>query len=193
MNHPNLILASQSPRRQQLLEQAGLSFQVIPSDIDEGNFEFEEPITYVQKLAFAKAKHVALKHPSKWVIGADTIVSINETILGKPTSKASARAMLTHLSGAMHSVYTGYAISHYHRAYNHVNYAKTDVYFKELSDDEIKWYIETSEPYDKAGAYAIQGLGSSLIKKINGSYTNVVGLPVCEVIEHLLYHNAIQR
>lgn len=188
-----LILASQSPRRQALLKQAGLSFQVIPSYIDESGFDFEDPVTFVQKLAFAKAKHIARKHPDKWIIGADTIVSINETILGKPTSKDSARAMLKHLSGNMHCVYTGYAICHHHRSHNHVNYVKTDVYFKRLVDDEIEWYIDTSEPYDKAGAYAIQGLGSSLIKKINGSYTNVVGLPVCEVIEHLLYHDAIQR
>jgi septum formation protein len=144
-NHdPLLILASRSPRRRYLLEQAGLSFSVIPSSIDE------------------------------------------TSVLGKPGSRAEARTMLKQLSGQTHEVFTGYSIccEEKHRKFSET--VKTEVLFKDLSDQEIEWYIHTAEPFDKAGAYAIQGLGTFLVKSINGSYTNVVGLPVCEVIEFLI-------
>ncbi len=108
-------------------------------------------------------------------------------------SKADARVMLQQLSGKTHQVYTGFAIYNYQQAHFHVDFVKTDVQFKALGDAEIEWYLQTKEPYDKAGAYAIQGLGASLIKKIKGSYTNVVGLPVCEVVACLIKQGVVTR
>jgi septum formation protein len=185
-NDPFLILASKSPRRRYLLKQAGISFSVIPSSIDESSVPVSSPETYVKALSEAKADNVSIKFPEKWVIGADTIVLKDGAILGKPGSKAEARAMLKQLSGQTHQVLTGYAI--YCKAKNRKfsETVKTQVLFKSLTDKEIEWYIHTKEPFDKAGAYAIQGLGTFLVKSINGSYTNVVGLPVCEVIEFLI-------
>jgi septum formation protein len=186
-----LILASKSPRRKYLLEQAGLEFCVIPSTIDEGEITITEPAHYVRYLAETKARDVAEVHPANWVIGADTIVLIDGMILGKPFSKEDARNMLKRLSGRVHQVFTGYSIVHTDNKRILSKTIKTKVQFKELSDHEIDWYIHTPEPFDKAGAYAIQGLGTFLVKSIEGSYTNVVGLPVCEVIETLLAEGAI--
>ena len=185
-SNTNFILASKSPRRHYLLTQAGLEFEVIPSTIDESEFPLSDPETYVQVLATAKALDIARKHPESWVIGADTIVLIDETILGKPRSKNQARAMLQQLSGKTHQVLTGYCICCESRQVLFSETVTTSVLFKQLSEDEIEWYIGSDEPFDKAGAYAIQGLGTFLVKAINGSYTNVVGLPVCEVIEFLI-------
>ncbi len=183
---PLLILASRSPRRQYLLEQAGLSFSVIPSSIDETSVPITSPETYVRVLSEAKADNVSEKYPEKWVIGADTIVLKDQTILGKPGSRAEARTMLKQLSGRTHQVFTGYSICCRKKQRKFSETVKTEVLFKNLTDQEIEWYIHTNEPFDKAGAYAIQGLGTFLVKSINGSYTNVVGLPVCEVIEFLI-------
>ena len=188
---PLLILASQSPRRRYLLEQAGLKFTVIPSDIDESSVPLSSPDVYVRALAEAKAKHVSAKYPESWVIGADTIVMIGGSILGKPGSIEDARTMLERLSGQVHQVFTGFSICRQIENRLYSDSIKTDVLFKELSPAEIEWYIHTQEPFDKAGAYAIQGLGTFLVKRINGSYTNVVGLPVCEVIEYLIKEKAI--
>lgn len=188
---PLIILASSSPRRRYLLTQAGLSFSVIPSDINEYSIFRSPPETYVKVLAEAKADNVSNKHPESWVIGADTIVLIDNTILGKPASIAEARSMLKRLSGQTHRVLTGYAICNKAKGRKFSETIKTEVLFKNLSDDEIEWYIHTKEPFDKAGAYAIQGLGTFLVKSINGSYTNVVGLPVCEVIEFLIKEGVI--
>jgi len=185
-NDPFLILASKSPRRRYLLKQAGLSFSVIPSSIDETSVPVSPPETYVKVLSEAKADNVATKFPEKWVVGADTIVLKDDAILGKPGSKAEARAMLKQLSGQTHQVLTGYAICCKAKNRKFSETVKTEVLFKSLTDKEIEWYIHTKEPFDKAGAYAIQGLGTFLVKSINGSYTNVVGLPVCEVIEFLI-------
>ncbi len=183
---PLLILASRSPRRRYLLEQAGLSFSVIPSSIDETSIPISSPETYVRVLSEAKAHNVSEKYPGKWVIGADTIVLKDQTILGKPGSIAEARTMLKQLSGRTHQVFTGYSICCKVKNRQFSETIKTEVLFKNLTDPEIEWYIHTTEPFDKAGAYAIQGLGTFLVKSINGSYTNVVGLPVCEVIEFLI-------
>jgi septum formation protein len=184
--NPQLILASRSPRRRTLLEQAGLTFAVIPGDFDENGVPLTAPADYVKTLAQAKADEIAECYPASCVIGADTIVTINGAILGKPADPAAARQMLGRLSGQTHGVFTGYAIVCKHKHIRVCDAIKTDVRFKELSDDEIDWYIRTGEPFGKAGAYAIQGLGTFLVRRINGSYTNVVGLPVCEVIETLL-------
>lgn len=193
INNPFLILASESPRRKYLLEQAGLSFTVIPAGFDESSVEITAPEAYVKILAESKAGEVSGKYPESWVIGADTIVVIENTILGKPDSRSQAREMLKRLSGQIHQVFTGYAICC--KAGNRIfsEAVKTDVMFKKLTDEEIEWYIHTKEPFDKAGAYAIQGLGTFLVKSINGSYTNVVGLPVCEVIEVLIREGVLGR
>lgn len=183
---PHLILASQSPRRRYLLEQAGLRFSVIPSSVDEDAIELTEPAAYVKTLAQAKAEAVAREYPGSWVIGADTVVTIDSAILGKPDDPEEARRMLEQLGGHSHDVYTGYAIVCKKRRLTVSKAIRTDVQFKELNAKEIEWYIQTGEPFDKAGAYAIQGMGTFLVRRINGSYTNVVGLPVCEVIEDLL-------
>jgi len=183
---PLLILASKSPRRRYLLKQAGLSFTVIPSTFDESKVPLSSPEAYVKFLAEAKANQVSENYPARWVIGADTIVMIDGYLLGKPDSRADARLMLKRLSGKTHQVFTGYCICCRSKDRIHSEVIKTDVRFKNLSDTEIEWYIRTNEPFDKAGAYAIQGLGTFLVKSIKGSYTNVVGLPVCEVIEFLI-------
>jgi septum formation protein len=183
---PTLILASQSPRRRYLLEQAGLTFAVIPSTFDEGSIQLTDPATYVKTLAEAKADEIAKQYPDHWVIGADTIVTIDNAILGKPGTPDEARLMLERLSGQSHFVYTGYAIVCKNRPTCICEAIQTDVQFKDLTADEIGWYVQTGEPFDKAGAYAIQGMGTFLVRRISGSYTNVVGLPVCEVIEALI-------
>jgi len=188
---PQLILASTSPRRRYLLKQAGLSFTVIPADFDESSLPPTEPADYVRKLAEAKARNVAVRYPQSWVIGADTIVLIGNTILGKPASKDEARTMLKRLSGATHRVLTGYAVCCTAKDRCFSETVQTDVTFKELTDKEIEWYIHTEEPFDKAGAYAIQGLGTFIVKSISGSYTNVVGLPVCEVISVLIQEGVL--
>jgi septum formation protein len=190
-NKPLLILASKSPRRKYLLEQAGLEFSVLPSEVDEDEITVTEPDHYVKYLAEAKAKDISEKYPENWILGADTIVLIDGMILGKPGSKQDAFAMLKRLSGRTHIVYTGFCLICKKKNRLISQTVQTNVLFKELSDHEIEWYIHTPEPFDKAGAYAIQGLGTFLVKSIEGSYTNVVGLPVCEVIELLLKEGAI--
>ncbi len=186
-----LILASRSPRRKYLLEKAGLSFEVIPSGIDETKVPLSDPDKYVRQLAEIKAQDIAKQYPRRWVIAADTIVVINDMILGKPDSEEDARTMLNQLSNRTHQVLTGYALFCRDENCFHSNVITTQVRFKKLNASEIEWYIHTGEPFDKAGAYAIQGIGTFLVKSIKGSYTNVVGLPVCEVIEFLIKKNVV--
>ncbi len=186
VDNADLILASQSPRRKYLLEQAGLTFRVIPSRIDESKRPLSPPGDYVQSLAIAKAEDVARSNPDSWVLGADTIVAVDGRMLGKPKSAQEARIMLRRLSGKTHQVFTGFCICRQRTARQLADTVRTEVTVKTLTDQEINWYISTGEPFDKAGAYAIQGLGTFLVRRINGSYTNVVGLPVCEVVEILI-------
>ncbi len=188
-----IILASHSPRRKLLLENAGLQFTIIPSRINEEDFRESDPENHVKILANAKAADVAKKYPDCWIIGADSIVLINKTILEKPKSIADARHMLNLLSGNIHLVLTGYAIMCEKKSHFFSDVVTSSVTFKTLTHEEMDWYVHTTEPYDKAGGYAIQGLGSFMIKSINGSYTNVVGLPVCEVIDHLYQESVITR
>ena len=189
--NPKIILASKSPRRSYLLTQAGLTFSVIPSSVDENEIPVTSPERYVRQLAEIKAEDISKQYPDSWVIGADTIVVIDEAILGKPESRDNAREMLKRLSGRTHQVFTGYCICCKSKQKLVSESIKTDVQFKHLTDDEIEWYIHTKEPFDKAGAYAIQGLGTFLVRSINGSYTNVVGLPVCEVLEFFIKEKII--
>jgi septum formation protein len=186
-----IILASKSPRRKYLLSRAGLTFTVVPSAFDESTISLSSPALYARVLAESKAREVSEKYPEAWVIGADTIVLIDGLVLGKPGSIDEARSMLYRLSGQTHQVLTGYCICCRSADRFFSETVKTDVTFKKLTEEEIEWYIHTDEPFDKAGAYAVQGLGTFLVKSIHGSYTNVVGLPVCEVIEFLIREGVV--
>ena len=190
---PQLILASKSPRREFLLKQAGIKFSVIPSEIDESSIQISSPEQYAKQLALEKAKYIADRNPKAWVIGADTIVVIDGEVLGKPISDEDARRMLRKLSGHTHQVITGYCILCQSLSRLNNEAVTTDVTFKHLTEDEIDWYIRSGEPFDKAGAYAIQGMGAFIVKSINGSYTNVVGLPVCEVVELLSIEGILKQ
>lgn len=185
MQKSRLILASESPRRRYLLKQAGFIFSIIPSKINEATVTHVSPEKNARLLAEAKAVDVGRDHPHCWVMGADTIVAVSNQTLGKPASDQEANRMLRQLSGKSHRVYTGYALRHHGRDYLFSESVCTTVQFKTLTPSEIEWYLATKEPFDKAGAYAIQGKGAFMVKRINGSYTNVVGLPVSEVIDAL--------
>ncbi|MDK2810068.1 MAG: nucleoside triphosphate pyrophosphatase [Petroclostridium sp.] len=177
-----IILASDSPRRQELLKQIGLEFEVMPSKVEEEINDNQCPEQLVQQLSYSKAKDIADKmaYPCI-VIGADTIVVYKNNILGKPRSNEEAYTMLKMLNGDIHYVFTGFTIIRTDNGKVVTEYEKTLVKFKEMSDEEITGYVNTKEPMDKAGAYGIQGLGSLLVEKIEGDYFNVVGLPLAKL------------
>jgi septum formation protein len=180
-----LILASKSPRRYELLKQMGFDFEVIPSRVAENFVKTESPEEHVIRLAEAKAGDVARENPDRWVIAADTVVYIGRSILGKPRDREEAAEMLRRLSGQEHRVLTGFSVCHLGKKKGNQKAVETAVKVKGLTPDEIEWYVQTGELFDKAGGYAIQGIGSFMIKSIRGSYTNVVGLPLCELIQML--------
>ena len=194
------ILASASPRRKELLEQIGMKFEVRVSEAEEIT-EATEPAEYVMELSLLKAEDVAGKIPVMYdargvnqdfvVIGSDTVVAAAGEILGKPKDKDDARRMITMLSGKTHQVYTGVTLMIFkdERMTRETFYEKTDVTFYEMTETQIEKYISSSEPYDKAGAYAIQGLCSAYIKGINGDYSSVVGLPVSRICHELTKYN----
>jgi len=188
-----IVLASKSPRRRDLLTQAGLTVTVIPSAVEEKSLPPARPEDHVRIRAEAKAKEVAIRYPDCWVIGADTEVTINGRILGKPRHASDARNMLQTLSGKVHKVFTGYCICCMNNQQFFADTVSTNVQFKTLAEKEIAWYVRTREPYDKAGGYGIQGLGTVFVKRIEGSYTNVVGLPVCEVVACLTKAGVVSR
>ena len=177
----NVILASNSPRRKQILEDAGIVFTVVPSNFNEEQVKGLSPKNYCVYLAENKAKSV-YKGDNSVVIGADTIVLLDGEILGKPKNESDATLMLKKLSGKMHSVITGYAVIKNGTVYS--GFEETFVEFNKLSDTLIKTYVESGLPLDKAGAYGIQD-GFPLVKKITGDYLNVVGLPVNKILEIL--------
>ncbi|MGB6067732.1 MAG: Maf family protein [Desulfomonilaceae bacterium] len=182
----DLILASASPRRRDLLAGLRAHFRVVPSGVPEELLEGETPQAHVSRLALDKAEDVSRRIPNQWVLGADTIVLIDEKILGKPRDENEAQAMLARLAGRTHEVFTGYAIVHANfPGLKRVRCVKSQVHIRELAPQEIADYVDTGEPMDKAGAYAIQGIGSGIVERISGSYTNVVGLPICEVARDL--------
>jgi septum formation protein len=179
----HLILASSSPRRKELLENLHLTFEISSSNADESFNPGTPPDVIVMDLAERKAKDVAKRYPDSFVIGADTVVVIDDQVLGKPSDEQEAREMLRLLSGTTHSVFTGVAIVNANQAVRF--FEKTDVTFWELTPSEIEAYIKSGEPFDKAGGYGIQGFGSILVRKISGDYFNVVGLPVSKTIREL--------
>jgi len=177
------VLASQSPRRAALLTAAGFSFTQVPADVDETLLPGERPEAHVKRLARAKAQVIAGLHPDAIILGADTVVVLGPDILGKPTDAADASRMLRLLAGRTHQVYTGVALWHGGQLRDAVEISAVE--FTTLSTEEIDWYVASGEPMDKAGAYAVQGLASRFVARIDGSYSGVVGLPVA-VVHRLL-------
>ncbi|MDZ4184714.1 MAG: Maf family nucleotide pyrophosphatase [Desulfuromonadales bacterium] len=191
---PAIVLASASPRRKELLERVGVICAVVPSDINEDYIPGESPREHVLRLAQEKALEIAGRAdvPGRWFIGSDTVVVRDNAILGKPIDAADAAAMLTSLSGRSHEVLTAFTVLDREQSTTISEVVCTAVRFKELTAAEISGYIASGEPFDKAGAYAIQGIGVFMVQAINGSYTNVVGLPLCEVIDALEHMGAVK-
>ncbi len=187
-----LILASASPRRKELLEQVRIPFRVLPSHIDE-NGEKGEPFELCTRLAEKKALSLCNISRSSWILGADTVVVKDGIIMGKPVDAGEAAYMLNSLSNGDHDVITGFSIVDPSGCVSESGHVSTTVSFKSLTGEEIDAYIKTGEPYGKAGAYAIQGIGAFMIKSISGSYSNVVGLPLYAVIDTLNRVKAIDR
>ena len=187
MSASSLVLASASPRRRDLLRSVGIDFSVVPSCASETEVAGETPQEHVIRLSLEKARAVAGDGNvrGRWFLGSDTIVLRDHTILGKPGSPKEAFAILQSLSGRAHEVISGYALLDRQSRLEKSGTVTTVVHFKQLSEEEIHGYITTGESSDKAGAYAIQGIGAFMVKSIEGSYTNVVGLPLCEVVELL--------
>jgi septum formation protein len=174
-----LILASASPRRAELLHNAGIAFTVVPAHVREEPLPNETPLNYAQRLAREKASAIFASHPEDAVLGADTVVVVDEHLLEKPTDAEDAIRMLRLLSGRTHQVITGICVlaERFERRESEI----TQVTFSQLSEDEIAAYVRTGEPMDKAGAYAIQGMASRWAERIEGCYFNVVGLPMPRV------------
>lgn len=175
-----LVLASASPRRKELLAQAGYDFEVVAADIDETRRVEEAPADYVKRLALEKAQAVAALRPNAVVIGADTTVALEEHVLNKPKNKADAERMLRKLSRKTHQVHTGVAVVSGERAVTHVE--TTHVTFRAISQEEMRIYLASGDPLDKAGAYGIQGYAARWIPRIEGDYFNVVGLPIAALV-----------
>lgn len=180
-----LVLASQSPRREALLRQIGLDFEVVPSGVDESVLEGLSPAEAAEKLALQKAVSVAANRSQGLVVGADTVVVLGGRILGKPADPEEAAAMLRRLSGREHQVITGLAVVDAATGRTRSGTVTTNVRFATLTPDLIARYVATGEPLDKAGAYGIQGFGALLIEGIRGCYYNVVGLPLHRLAELL--------
>lgn len=189
-----IVLASASPRRSQLLAGMGITFTVVPSDAPEDELPEETPPQHVTRLSLLKAREVARRGEvaGRWFIGSDTVVVRDATILGKPVDAHDAATMLRSLSNRSHRVISGYAVIDRVSGQEFAAAVTTMVRFRELTEREIQGYIATGEPFGKAGAYAIQGIGAFMIPAIEGSYTNVVGLPLCEVVETLERMGAVR-
>ena len=180
-----MILASESPRRRELLAAVGVPFRVVPSGIDEIPRSGESPSRFVRRAALDKAEAVAALHPSSFVLSADTIVVADGRILGKPRDRAEARRMLARLAGREHRVYTAVCLLCRERGFRELGTEVTRVRFRPLTPAEVAAYARTGECDDKAGAYAAQGAGMLLIDRIAGSFSNVVGLPMTRVVAML--------
>ena len=178
---PPLVLASMSPRRRWLLEKLGRPFDVVAPDIAEVARAGEAPEAFAQRMADEKAAEVVARRLDAWVLAADTVVALDATALGKPKGTAEAVAMLTTLTARSHTVFTGVTLLRPGGMAAERTVVATPVVFRALSAEEIQAYIATGEPFDRAGAYAIQGEGAHLVDRVEGSYTNVIGLPLPEV------------
>ncbi|WP_316347566.1 Maf family protein [Desulfuromonas acetoxidans] len=189
----NIVLASASPRRRELLAGLGIDFQVVPSQIDEDRLEGESAEEFVRRLSRDKALDVANRSDidGRWFIGSDTIVVCDQQILGKPTDHDDARRMLQMLSGRSHQVMSAYTIHDRETEEDIVRCEITEVWFRPLTGREIEGYIASGEPADKAGSYAIQGLGAFMVTAIHGSYTSVVGLPLSQIVSDLIQLGAV--
>lgn len=186
MELPPLILASQSPRRKLLLKQIGLTFSVQPSAVREDLWVHESPEHNAKRIALSKALEVSRTITRGIVIGADTIVVLGRSILGKPRTKAEAKTMLKRLSGRMHTVYTAFALVDVERKRRVVRIEKTKVWFRVLSQQEIQEYVRSGSPMDKAGAYGIQDdYGAVFVKRVEGCFYNVVGFPLTKFYQTL--------
>lgn len=183
---PKVYLASASPRRRELLSAMGITAEAITSDVDELSIPADHPRTFAIRAAYAKANDVATRvAEGSWVIGADTVVTREMILYGKPNTEAEARRTLRALSGEAHDVITGIALVRAGSTTSFLHAERTRVFFRPLEDAEIDAYIATGEPMDKAGSYGIQGRGGNLIDRIDGDYFNVVGLP-CRALAMLL-------
>ena len=184
-NLGKIILASKSPRRESILNKIDLNFIIVPSNINE-NFDTDlKPSKYVKLCAEKKASKVSLSYKNNYIIGADTIVVLNNKILGKPKDKTESYEMLKMLSGKTHKVFSGVSIQQYYKKINESFYCMTNVTLNNLSDDLISFYIKKHKPFDKAGSYGIQDWFSSQVSSVNGCYYNVMGLPLSEVFKRL--------
>jgi septum formation protein len=179
-----LLLASASPRRREILENLGFDFEILPADVDESEVPWNDPVESAKLLAEIKAVEVQVKRPRKTIIAADTIVLCDGEVMGKPATNEEAAGMLGRLSGRAHEVVTGITVLAPPNI-RLIEAESTKVFFRELSKSEITRYINTREPFDKAGAYAIQGYASAFIDRIEGDYFNVVGLPVARLFRML--------
>ena len=187
-----LVLASASPRRKQLLRQIGIPFRTITNRVNEDTVS-REPLRNARLLAEAKAHAVVEKCEGSWILGADTIVVLGRVVLGKPADEDEAFAMLRQLSGREHRVITGFCLVASDAKKFYSEAVVTRVTFRVLTKEEIFGYVATGEPFGKAGSYGIQGIGAFLVKGISGSYTNVVGLPLCALVSALLANGAIKK
>ncbi len=178
-----VILASQSPRRRELLRQVGIDHEVMPADVDETYLAHEAPPPHAERLARLKAATLAAEHPHALVIGADTIVVIDGMVLGKPADAADARRMLARLSGRTHWVYTAVAVARDGQLVSGVE--AVEVTFRPLSPQQVDAYVATGEPMDKAGGYGIQGFGATLVERIHGDYFAVMGLALGRLVQLL--------
>jgi septum formation protein len=186
-----LILASRSPRRKRFLESLGLSFQITAADIEEIRVDQETPELFVERMAREKALEVGRMYPGAWILAADTIVSIEDSIFAKPRSEAGAVDMLLMLAGREHSVMTASCLLNRESDVNVVERARTTVRFSPFTERVARAYVQTGEPLDKAGGYGIQGRGGALVESICGSYSNVVGLPIAETLALLQRYDVI--
>lgn len=179
------ILASQSPRRRELLSSIGLEFEVMPSNVPEVRGAGESPEEYVARLSREKAEAIATRHRDAWIIAADTTVLLGDQLLEKPADDEDAKRMLATIAGKTHIVYSGVTLRHAARDWRDTRVAESEVRMLPLDARDIAWYVSTGEPLDKAGAYAVQGIGAMFIDSIHGSYTNVVGLPLALLFQML--------
>jgi len=180
-----IILASASPRRSELMELAGIQFSVVPAHINEEVLPGELPAEHVMRLSREKAQAVAAKTEGRLFVGADTVVVLDGRIMGKPADEEEANEMLSALSGRTHEVITGFTLYDRESGISHSRSVQTEVLFRTLEEAEIRQYIASGCPMDKAGAYAIQGRAVHFVRSIRGSYTNVIGLPMAELYELL--------